>query len=269
VRPLVVVGSLSRDVVAGGPARVGGAPFWCGIALQRLDRLAAVVARCALADAAALVPAVEALGVPLAVVPGRATPAFSFAYEGDLRRMTIDAVAEPWSVRQLAAVPDDATAVHVGALFADEFPPETLEALARDDRIVSLDGQGLVRVPRRGPLELRAPSDMPRRLAAIDILKLSVEEAEALLGEVTRERLAALDVPEVVVTYGSRGAAVWADGRLEHVPPPRVVDADPTGCGDAFAVGYLAARADGAAPVSAAEAAAALVVDLLASPTPQ
>jgi sugar/nucleoside kinase (ribokinase family) len=262
---LAVVGSLSRDVVAGGESRVGGAPYWCARALAVLDRPAVVVARCALADAAVLVPPVEDLGVPVTVVPTTRTPAFSFDYDGDVRRMTVDAVAEPWTERQLAAVPRDADAVHIGALFQGEFPARALAQLARSDRLVSLDGQGLVRTRRLGPLRLEPSSTVLRSLEGVTVVKLALEEAEALLGEVTRERLARLDVPEVIVTFGARGALVWADGRLEHVAPPRLVEREPTGAGDSFAVGYLAARADGAGPVEAAEAGAALVVEVLES----
>jgi sugar/nucleoside kinase (ribokinase family) len=260
---LVVVGSISRDVVAGGPPRAGGAPYWCGRALASLERPGAIVARCALADAGELVPAVEELGVPLTVVPSRSTPAFSFAYDGDVRRMTVEDVSEPWTARQLAAVPEDTAGVHVGALFAGEFPPEAIAAVASDDRLVSLDGQGLVRVAQAGPLELRAPDDPADLLGAVDVLKLSVREAEALLGAVTRKALGRLGVPEVIVTYGERGAAVWADGRLEHVPPPRLLTREPTGAGDSFAIGYLDARLGGAGPIEAAEAAAALVTEVL------
>jgi sugar/nucleoside kinase (ribokinase family) len=263
VSGLVVVGNLSRDIVAGGPPQVGGAPYWCARALALLERPSVVVAGCALADTPLLVPPLEALGVPVTVVPTRATPGFSFDYDGDTRRMTVDAVAEPWTERELAAVPDEAEAVHVGALFQGEFPGNTLAALAREDRLVSLDGQGLVRARLVGPLRLDPGESLLQSLEGVTILKLAVEEAEALLGGVTREQLARLDVPEVVVTFGARGALVWANGRLEHVTPPRVVEREPTGAGDTFAVGYLAARADGADPVAAAEAGAALVVAVL------
>jgi sugar/nucleoside kinase (ribokinase family) len=54
---------------------------------------------------------------------------------------------------------------------------------------------------------------------------------------------------------------ITAEGAVEV--PARVVDADPTGAGDGFAAAYLAARADGHRPVSAAHRAAALVSGLL------
>jgi sugar/nucleoside kinase (ribokinase family) len=50
---------------------------------------------------------------------------------------------------------------------------------------------------------------------------------------------------------------------VEHVPA-RLVAADPTGAGDAFAVAYLGSRAGGHAPASAARRATALVAALLA-----
>jgi 2-dehydro-3-deoxygluconokinase len=70
-------------------------------------------------------------------------------------------------------------------------------------------------------------------------------------------------VPEVVVTLGSRGSIVFADGLAEHVPA-RPVAGDPTGAGDSFAAVYLAARAGGAPPVAAARRATSVVADLLA-----
>ena len=54
---------------------------------------------------------------------------------------------------------------------------------------------------------------------------------------------------------------VTPDG--ETPVPTHPVDGDPTGAGDAFAVTYLASRADGHRPISAARRATALVAALL------
>jgi sugar/nucleoside kinase (ribokinase family) len=70
-------------------------------------------------------------------------------------------------------------------------------------------------------------------------------------------------VSEVVVTLGSRGCIVYADGVAELVRAHAVPASDPTGAGDVFATGYLAARSGGAAPTAAARRAAALVTDIL------
>ena len=122
-------------------------------------------------------------------------------------------------------------------------------------RRLSLDGQGLVRVSEPGPLRLDADFD-PAVLEHVQILKLAEEEAE-VLGAVDE-----LGVPEVLVTYGPRGSCVYFDGRSEKVGAWPVA-ADPTGSGDAFSAGYLAGRAQGLTPVSAARRATALVGALL------
>ena len=70
-------------------------------------------------------------------------------------------------------------------------------------------------------------------------------------------------MPEVVVTLGTRGSLVYADGRLQRVEAHEIAPTDPTGAGDAFAVAYLASRADGHAPAASARRATALVASLL------
>ena len=70
-------------------------------------------------------------------------------------------------------------------------------------------------------------------------------------------------MPEVVVTLGSRGSVVYAVGGSTAVPCDPIHGVDLTGCGDVFAVGYLAARSDGLGPTAAARRATALVALLL------
>jgi sugar/nucleoside kinase (ribokinase family) len=76
--------------------------------------------------------------------------------------------------------------------------------------------------------------------------------------------LGEVDVPDVVVTLGSRGSILHAGGRTHRIEIEAVPTADPTGAGDAFAVGYLAARSEGAEPLAAARRASDLVAELLA-----
>ena len=126
-----------------------------------------------------------------------------------------------------------------------------------------VDGQGLVRPERTGPLELDAEFD-PEVLRNVDVLKLAEDEARVLVGEPGEESLRSLGVPEVVVTLGSRGSMVLANDKLERVPAQPVPGKiDPTGAGDAFAAAYLVSRAGGHAPVAAARRATALVAGLL------
>src|SRR5205823_14470987 len=112
-------------------------------------------------------------------------------------------------------------------------------------------------------LELDADYD-PEVLRHMSILKLAEEEARTLVGEPDQDALRSLGVPEVVVTLGSAGSLVLAEGRLERVAArPAGGDADPTGAGAAFSATYLVSRSTGHSPVAAAHRATALVAGLL------
>ena len=258
MRPLAVVGNLSRDLVDGEP-RAGGAPLHAARALRVLGRPALVAVKGADADRRLLLPPLVRLGVPVLWRGGASTAAFSFRYDGDRREMVVDALGPAWAAADLRGL-ERAEWVHVGALVRSDFPAGTLAALARDRR-VSFDGQGLVRPDRTGPLRLDADYD-PEVLRHVSVLKLAEDEARTLVGEPTEDALRSLGVSEVLVTLGSRGSLVLAEGRITAVPA-RTVDGDPTGAGDAFSAAYLVARASGHAPVAAARRATALVAGLL------
>jgi sugar/nucleoside kinase (ribokinase family) len=252
VKALAVIGHLSRDTIEGGAPRIGGGPYYAARALRALGRPARVIARCGAADRATFLPQVAAMGLPVTLVESAETAAFAIEYDGDRRTMRVDGVGDPWRPEDLAGVRADC--VHLAALLRSDFPPETLAAVARGRRVL-LDAQGLVRRPDHGPLRLDADFDVDL-LRHVSILKLSDEEAE-VLGDP-----AALGVPEVVVTYGSRGSAVIAGGTRTEVPA-HPLRADPTGAGDGFAAVYLASRCDGHAPAAAARRATAVVTGLM------
>jgi sugar/nucleoside kinase (ribokinase family) len=253
VPPLALVGNLSRDVVDGGPPRIGGAPYYAARAWRVLGSRATIYTRCGPDDRVALARQLTVLGLPVVMLPGTATTSFSFYYEEQTRIMTVEHTGDSWSPADAALVPAGAW-VHVAPLLRGEFPAETLAALARGRR-VSLDGQGLVRAAELGPLRLDADFD-PALLAHVQILKLAEEEAE-VIGAVDR-----LGVAEVLVTFGPRGSCLYVNGRRERVGAWPVA-ADPTGSGDSFSAAYLAGRAQGLTPPSAARRATALVAALL------
>lgn len=179
--------------------------------------------------------------------------------------MAIEELGDPWRPADVAAagLARGTGWAHVAPLARSDFPPVTLAALAARHRVL-FDGQGLVRPARTGPVRLDAEYDGDL-LRHISILKLAEAEAFVLVGEVTEGALRSLGVPEVVVTLGSRGSIVYADGLAEHVPA-WAVDGRPdlTGAGDAFAVSYLVARSSGFAAPAAARWASGAVAGLLA-----
>jgi len=257
---LAVVGSVSLDRVERRPPRMGGGPYYAGRALRSLHIRATLVAKCAAPDRSRVLPPLAALGFPVQWRDSTSTAAFAIEYEGEQRRMLVEALADAWTPDEVRL--PGVTWVHAAPLSRADFPPETLDALARGRKLL-LDGQGLVRPARLGPLQPDTDFD-PALLRSVSILKLAEDEAELLLDGFHERALARLGVPEVVVTLGSRGCIVFHEGIAELVRARRVESPDPTGAGDAFAAGYLAARSRGAPPPAAARRACALVADLLA-----
>jgi sugar/nucleoside kinase (ribokinase family) len=266
---LALIGNLSIDRVAGGPPRAGGGVFHGARAAAHVGADAVVVTRCAAADRdVALVP-LQAIGLAATCADARETTAFSFHYDGGHRVMEVDAVGEPWSAGDVegwaAPAIRDAGWVLVAGLLRSHFPLETLAALARGGRHLLLDGQGLVRVARPGPLERDANVDR-RVLEHLTVLKLNEDEARILAGGLDPDALRSLGVPEVVLTLGADGARVVTDDVASPVAPHPVPDSvDPTGAGDAFSLAYLDARARGLDPVSAAERAAHVASEVISS----
>jgi sugar/nucleoside kinase (ribokinase family) len=262
VRRLAVVGLVSLDRVDGGPPRLGGAPFYAARALRFLGYPAVVATKVA-GEGSAL--ALRALGVPVVSRPADRTISFRIDYTGETRQLVLEEPGEPFTqddVRGwLTPALVGADWVHAGALTRTDFPVETLAALRRGRRL-SFDGQGLVRPARTGKVALNAEYD-PAVLRHVDVLKLGEEETNALGLGLDERSLRSLGVPEVVVTLGSRGAVVYADGLAEHVPTRPLAGVDPTGAGDEFIAAYLAYRRHGHGPPSAARCANDVVRALL------
>lgn len=251
--PLALVGNLARDLVDGSPPRIGGGPYYAARALRGLGARATIFTRCGPDDREQFTRSLTALGLPVVSLEGTETASFSFHYEGSVRIMTVEQFGDAWSPADADVIPRGSW-MHIAPLLRSDFPAETLAALANGRRL-SFDGQGLVRRAALGPLQLDADFD-PALLEHIQILKLAEEEAE-VIGAVDK-----LGVPEILVTYGERGSRVYYKGKSEKVGAWPVA-ADPTGSGDAFSAAYLASRAGGMAPLSAARQATGVVAALL------
>ena len=179
--------------------------------------------------------------------------------------MTVEELGDPWTPEDVRGWArrglGRADWLLVGGLTRSDFPPETLAELGRGRRLL-LDGQGLARPGRTGPLEVDGEVD-PDVYRHASMLKLSEREAVVLAGSTDPDDVRALGVPETIVTFGSQGALVVTPRACRACPRAAGRGADPTGAGDAFCAAYLDARSSGHAPVSAARRASALVAALL------
>lgn len=258
-----MIGPLACDVLDARGSRIGGGPWHAGRALRAMHQDAVVAAKCGEPERRSYLRQLAVLGLPVSLSIGGETTAFSFRYDAaGNREMRVDAIGEPWSeADEPERVLRRAEWVHVAPLLRDDFPAETLERIARRRRVL-LDGHGLVRARRLGPLTLDGDFDRAL-LRYVSILKLAEEEAQAILGgDGELEELRELGVPEIVVTFGAGGSLVLTrDAAVRVVTRPS--RGDPTGAGDAFSIAYLSARAGGHRPISAARRASALVSALL------
>ena len=236
--------------------RLGGSPVFAAAALAFAGRTAVILTKGATPD----------LRAPLGrfgftVAAGDAASSFVSEHEiyGDgERRHEIMSFGDPFTPADVASwmAPHLAgcRAAVCGAQWRDDFPPETLRALAGGGRRVLLDGQGPSRVARLGAVVDQGPLD-PAWVEGVTVLKCSEVEAEALFGD---RDPAASGVPVVVVTRGHVGATVIEPtGTTEVGVDPVLGLADTIGAGDTFLALMAAAMLDGADAVAAAAMACA------------
>ncbi len=266
---VLIVGSLTVDVFAGGGRQPGGAVLHATRAATAGGMRVGVVtnagdepeARAGLAELGRLAQ-VHAERVP-------STITFRHRLVHDVRTLELldggGVLAAPARAFRPAAVLYAPVAAEFGSGLAGQEYPDAVCGAALQGWLRTLEPGRPVR-----PLPLAALEPvLVARLAAMRLVCASMED---LAAESFAEPGALLDLvrarmgpgPLVVLTDGARGA--WLDDRGQRVgvPPPRVVTGtDPTGAGDAFAVVLLHALATGHGPVRAAAIAAAGAVGYL------
>ena len=264
MQKVAVAGNVAVDRIDGHPPSAGGCPSFAALALRLLGRDGQIVTRYAEPDRYLFEPVLSSLGVPVTTLQASSTNGFGFRYDGEHRSMTVDSIGQPWAPEDAAALDPGVGWVHVAPLLRSDFPEDALAALADDGRMLSYDGQGLVRVPEIGPMRVDANFD-PELLRSVSILKLAEDEAVVVAGGEFAERHArTLGPREILVTFGSDGSTLYIEGEDEHVPAAwPVLGIQTTGAGDVFMIGYVVARADGEEPRRAAELASELVARML------
>lgn len=200
-------------------------------------------------------------GISVTVLPSKKTVYFENKYgeNQDERTQRVLAKADPFTVDAL--LNEEAHFFHLGSLLSDDFSLEVLKFLSTKG-ILSVDAQGYLREVRG---EKVYPVDWKEKVEAlqyIDILKVNEHEAEVLTGykdlKQAAIQLAEWGVKEVLLTLGSMGSLIYAEGQFYKIPayPPREV-VDATGCGDTYAMGYIFMRNQGASYEEAGRFAAA------------
>ena len=260
---VTVLGNFSVDHVDDGPPSPGGCPVFAAMALEAMGHPGRVVARLSRDDLPLFQPVFGRYEGLISPLWTPRTSSFALRYRDGSRRMNVNAIGEPWAESEIDAAAIGTEWVHLAPLLRGDFPPEFLRSLAARGHRISFDGQGLVRVPRLGPLHLDDEFDRGS-LAQIEVLKLNQEEADALAGGPFDTPTATrLGIAEILVTFGAGGCDLYLDGERHHIPARAVDDVQTTGTGDAFMVSYLSDRAADVDPLEAAKRASGMVADLL------
>ena len=193
---------------------------------------------------------IRAKGIEVKVIPSRHTVYFENIYgeNQDNRTQRVLAKADPFTVEQLKDV--EANIFHLGSLLSDAFSLDVVTYLSGKGTL-AVDAQGYLREVRGKKVYPVDWTEKTEALKYIDILKVNEHEMEVLTGhkEVKQAafQLAEWGVKEVLITLGSLGSVIFAEGcfyRIPAYPPKNIVDA--TGCGDTYVTGYLYMRNKGA-----------------------
>ena len=193
---------------------------------------------------------IRAKGIKVTVIPSHRTVYFENTYgeNQDNRSQRVLAKADPFTVEQLENI--NAHIFHLGSLLADDFSLDVVKYLSTKG-ILAVDAQGYLREVRGEKVYPIDWTDKVEALKYFDFLKVNEHEMEVLTGQTDIKQaalqLAEWGVKEVLITLGSLGSIIYAEGTFHKIPayPPKdIVDA--TGCGDTYATGYLYMRNKGA-----------------------
>ena len=176
------------------------------------------------------------------------------------RSQRVRAEADPFTLEEVGDL--DAKIYHLGTLLNDDFSPEVVKYLSEKGK-VSIDVPGYLREVRGQEVYPIDWTDKMNVLKYTDILKLNEHEMEVVTGLTDVHEVAKLiaswGVKEVVLTLGSEGSVIYAEGNFYEVPaykPEQLIDA--TGCGDTYSAGYLWCRSQGEGYLESGKFAAAM-----------
>jgi sugar/nucleoside kinase (ribokinase family) len=251
-----VIGPVARDINTIGDTehepRPGGAAYYATMVYTHLGLRAAVLTKVAARDEPLLLQELRAAGATIFNRPTAATTTFRNIYprgNADERLQRVDARADRLGVDDLPQI--RARIWQIGPLTDQDIDPAIIARCARAGGAVGMDVQGLTRRIVAGEVRASDPLGGADQLRHVDVLKADEEEILRYTGCATvAEAIATVrdaGVREVLITRGSRGSVVFADGEpleIEAVPPRRVADA--TGCGDTYLAAYMARRLSGA-----------------------
>jgi sugar/nucleoside kinase (ribokinase family) len=225
----VIVGHVTKDIVAGGFVLGGTATFAGRMARELGERVGIVTSASDDLDLTAELP-----GIAIHRLPSADTSTFDNQYRDGGRVQYIRAVADPLDADAVPPTWRDAEIALLAPL-TNEVRPGVEQAFRRAR--LGATPQGWLR--RWGPdglVHLDGWAALVPRLAALDAVILSEEDVHR---DETTIDLLRRSIPLLVVTRSSNGGTLYRHGEPWQYPVFRAREVDPTGAGDAFAPAFL------------------------------
>ncbi len=253
MKDICCIGHITRDKIITPRKTVymsGGTSFYFSYALNQLPKNVSFQLVTKAGEGAW--PEIEKLnkaGIDVECFSSHHTVYFENKYGHDTNHRTqrVLAKADPFTLHEVMGL--EAKVYHLGTLLADDFAPEVVAHLSKKG-LISIDVQGYLREVRGEKVYATDWKEKEEILSMTHFLKVNEYEMEVVTGisdphEAARW-LAGKGVKEVIITLGSGGSLILADGNFHEIPayePREVVDA--TGCGDTYSAGYLYCRSLG------------------------
>lgn len=260
------IGHLTKDTIITPKSTVdmaGGTSFYMAYGINQLPRqvsfqLVTKVGEESMGE----VRKMREAGIDVLCFPSRRSVYFENKYgmNQNNRQQRVLAKADPFTLEEMSHL--EARVFHLGSLLNDDFSPEVVRYLSTKG-LISIDVQGYLREVKGTAVQAIDWKGKEKILQCTDILKLNEHEMEVITNSRNPRSVALMlaeyGVKEVIITLGSYGSLIYADGHFYEIPayqPREVVDA--TGCGDTYSTGYLYQRALGAGYEEAGKFAAAM-----------
>lgn len=252
MKDICCIGHITRDriITPGNDTQLyGGTAYYFTHAISRLDGVKYQLITSLAHDDMSVVEEMIRKKVDVKVIESKNTVYFENKYgtNMDNRQQRVLSKADPFRIEDFADV--EARFIHLGSLLADDFSPELVKSLSGKG-VISVDAQGFLRYVDGENVK---PCDWKEKIELfpyIDILKVNEHEILSLTNyndpRQAARQLAEWGIKEVLLTFGSKGSLIYAEGKYYEIPaykPSVLVDA--TGCGDTYAAGYIYMRAQG------------------------
>lgn len=221
---LCCIGHITLDKIV-TPKRTlhmpGGTSFYFAHGMSKLDTSDFLLVTALAVSEMDAVEEIRRKGIDVKVLPSTHSVYFENTYGENQNNRTqrVLAKADPFTVEGLQDV--DARIYHLGSLLADDFSLDVIKYLSTKG-MLSVDAQGYLREVRGENVFAVDWPEKEEALKYIHILKANEHETEVLTGcKNPREaalKLANWGVKEVLLTLGSMGSVIYADGEFHEIP---------------------------------------------------